>query len=94
MNTKPDPKFIPLKQASDNHCDLMHLLRDILAKSPPGEMQLETRAALLLVVGERLALCAATCAQCLNPSPCTELLATVQALAIHLELMCGVKREM
>ena len=63
MNTKPDPKFIPLKQASDNHCDLMTLIQEIMAHHPPGALPTASTTALLSVIATRLGDCATTCCQ-------------------------------
>ena len=63
MKTTPNPEPAPHKPLTNNHCDLINLVREIMAVQPPGALPNASTTALLNVVATRLGECATTCCQ-------------------------------
>ena len=63
MKTNSDPNPAPNKPLSANHCDLIDLIREIMAHHHPGAIPSDSTAALLSVIATRLGDCATTCCQ-------------------------------
>ena len=63
MKTTPNPESTPQKPQTDNHCDLMTLIQEIMAHHPPGALPTASTTALLSVIATRLGDCATTCCQ-------------------------------
>ena len=63
MKTTPNPQPDPDKPQTSNHCDLMNLIREIIAVQPPGAIPTTSTTALLTVLSTRLGDCATTCCQ-------------------------------